>query len=49
MPWPKCGVVTVQREVLDAVAMMLAALVLRRASLKAAEVRYLAAGHRGII
>jgi hypothetical protein len=37
----KCGVVTVQGEVLDAVAMMLAALVLRRASLKAAEVRYL--------
>jgi len=37
----KCGVVTVQGEVLDAVAMMLAALVLRRASLRAAEVRYL--------
>ena len=37
----KCGAVTVAGEILDAVSMLLAALLLRQASLDATEVRYL--------
>jgi hypothetical protein len=37
----KCGAVTVGGAVLDAVSMLLAAVILRRASLEASEVRYL--------